>query len=174
MRKVGPDRIDVLEADAEAEEPGRPLIATLTNALQSKRALLVLDNCEHLVDACVALVDRLLRAAPQLRILASSRQALGILGEVVWPVSGLAAPVAAELFVERAALVRPGFAATEQNAPAIAEICRQLDGLPLAIELAAARTKVLAPEQIASRLSDRFRLLTTGNPTASLPTPKSS
>ena len=136
----------------------------------------MLDNCEHLVDAAARLADALLRAAPGLRVLATSREPLGIAGETVLAVPSLAAPEAgrrlraaelarfpaAGLFVERAAQVAPGFALTEANAAAVAGICRRLDGMPLAIELAAARVRVLSPEQIVARLGDRLGLLTGG------------
>ena len=158
------------------EQPGRALDETLIEALDSRRLLLVLDNCEHLTNACAALAARLLRACPQLRILTTSREPLGVPGEVAWPVPPLALPEedgaaplavlagaeAVRLFVERASAARPGFALTERNAAAVARICRRLDGLPLAIELAAARVRALAPGEIATRLDDRFRLLVGG------------
>ena len=128
------------------------------------RTLLVLDNCEHLVDACAELAEQLLRGCPRLVILATSREALGVAGETAWLVPPLAGVEAAQLFVERAKSSCPSFAPT--NAAAIDEICRRLDGIPLAIELAAARVRVLTPEQIASRLDDAFRLLTAGSRTA--------
>jgi predicted ATPase len=168
------------------EEPGRPLLPTLTAALAPRRVLLVLDNCEHLLDACARLVDALLRACPHVRLLCTSREALGIAGEAVWRVPSLAVPAAAaglhapvgpdaaglarsaavRLFVDRAAAVRPGFALTEENAAAVARVCARLDGIPLAIELAAARVRVLPPRQLLARLDDRFRLLTGGSRTA--------
>ena len=162
------------------EEAGRGLSQTLTDALRPKALLLVLDNCEHLVDACARLAESLLRSCPKLRILATSREALDIPGERTLPVSSLslsaaslaatpaslAASGAVRLFVERAASARPGFRLDETNAGAIARICADLDGLPLALELAAARVKVLSPEQIAGRLDDRFRLLSGGSRTA--------
>ena len=135
--------------------------------------LLVLDNCEHLVDACAALADGLLRRCPGLRVLTTSREALGVTGETAWLVPPLSLPApgeaaidgaeAVQLFVERARAVQPMFELTPDNRAAVAQICRRLDGLPLALELAAARLRVLGPEQIAARLDDRFRLLTTGN-----------
>ncbi len=163
------------------EQPGRSLHATLTDVLRPRRTLLVLDNCEHLLEACAALADGLLRACPELRILATSRQVLGIAGETTWLVPSLALPAdgpppviadlpaalldyeSVRLFVERANAALPGFTLTDRSAPAAARICRRLDGIPLAIELAAARVKVLTPEQIAERLDDRFRLLTGGS-----------
>jgi predicted ATPase/class 3 adenylate cyclase len=167
------------------EEPGRLLADTLCDYLHSRSLLLVLDNCEHLVSACAELVERLLRACPHLRILATSREILAIPGETTWRVRSLAFPdlarlpqveaervtavtrcEAARLFIERASAVTPGFAVTGRTAPALAQVCLQLDGIPLAIELAAARVKVLSIEQVAARLDDRFRLLTGGSRTA--------
>ncbi len=150
--------------------------AALTDYLAGRQLLLVLDNCEHLVDAVAKLADQLLRAADGLRVLATSREALTIDGETVLPVPPLGAPgpgqqltlaqaglfSAVRLFAERAAQVVPGFALTEANMAAVAGICRRLDGLPLAIELAAAQTRVLTPEQIEARLGDRLGLLTRG------------
>jgi predicted ATPase/DNA-binding SARP family transcriptional activator len=140
--------------------------------------LLVLDNSEHLVEAVAHLVDRLLRAAAGARVLATSREPLGLTGEVAWSIPGLAVPDpslpadelrgfdAVRLFGERAAAARPGFSLDEQTGPVVADICRRLDGLPLAIELAAARARALPVQEIAGRLVDRFRLLTTGARTA--------
>ncbi|MFB7643717.1 BTAD domain-containing putative transcriptional regulator [Streptomyces sp. NPDC056084] len=126
--------------------------------------LLVLDNCEHVIDAAAHLAETLLTRCPRLRILATSREPLGVPGEAVRPVEPLAPVPAHRLFAERARAVRPGFD-PEADAEAVAEICRRLDGLPLAIELAAARLRLLTPRQIAARLDDRFRLLTTGSRT---------
>jgi non-specific serine/threonine protein kinase len=162
------------------EQQGRSLTATLSDYLSSKKVLLVLDNCEHLIEACAELAETLLHSCPELRVLATSREALGILGEVAWPVPSLSLPdlrrlpdmgrlpryESARLFLERAAAVKPDFALTEQNAPAVAQICYRLDGIPLAIELAAARAKVLSVEQIAERLEDSFGLLSAGGRTA--------
>ncbi len=162
------------------EQAEQTAVESLTQRLEDKQALLVLDNCEHLVEASARLADALLRACPQLRILATSREPLGIAGEAIWPVPTLSVPdagtpirvealknyEATRLFVERASLVRPGFAEKVRNAEPIAEVCRRLDGIPLAIELAAACTKVLSVEQIAERLDNRFRLLTYGDRTA--------
>ncbi|WP_177240376.1 AfsR/SARP family transcriptional regulator [Streptacidiphilus jiangxiensis] len=131
--------------------------------------LLVLDNCEQIVAEAAALAERLLLACPQLRILATSREPLAVPGEHVRPLEPLPGPEALRLFAERAAAVRPGFDPRTQapdDAAAVAEICRRLDGLPLAIELAAARLRLLTPRQIADRLDDRFRLLTGGSRTA--------
>jgi predicted ATPase/DNA-binding SARP family transcriptional activator len=146
----------------------------VTAVLRGRPFLLVLDNCEHLVDECARLVERLLRACPDLRVLATSREALGISGERSWLVPALSLPVEApeptpeevlgaesvQLFVARARDVLPDFELTAANARSVSQICRRLDGLPLAIELAAARARVLTPEQIAERLQDRFGLLT--------------
>ncbi|HET8628620.1 MAG TPA: tetratricopeptide repeat protein, partial [Thermomicrobiales bacterium] len=158
------------------EVPDHPLAATLAAVLRDRLALLVLDNCEHLVDACAALAEALLRAAPRLRVLATSREVLRVGGEVVWPVPPLALPAtdatsaaavarsaAGRLFAERARAVRPDFALTDRNAPAVAAVCRRLDGLPLALELAAARVAAVTVEQLAPRLDDRFRLLDSGS-----------
>ena len=162
------------------ELAGRPLDAMLVDYLRDKRLLLVLDNCEHLIDACARLADRLLRGSPGLRILASSRESLGIAGETVYrvpsltipdlqalpPADALATVDSVQLFVQRAASVQPAFRLTAQNAPAVAQITCRLDGIPLALELAAARVRSLSPEQIAARLDDRFRLLTGGSRSA--------
>jgi predicted ATPase/DNA-binding SARP family transcriptional activator len=141
----------------------RELVAA---AIGGERVLLVIDNCEHLVDPCAELVEALLRACPRLVILATSREALGVASETAWLVPPLASAEATQLFVERAQAVLPTFALTPANSAAIGEICRRLDGIPLAIELAAARVRVLSPEQIAARLDDAFRLLTGGSRTA--------
>ncbi|MCB0215252.1 MAG: tetratricopeptide repeat protein, partial [Chloroflexi bacterium] len=167
------------------EEPGRRIEDTLADHLAGRRALLMLDNCEHLVEACANLAGQLLRAGSDLKILASSREGLGIAGETIWPLPPLALPAAASasgldavalerlagneslrLFVDRASAVKPGFALTLDNAPAVLEICRRLDGIALAIELAATRVRVMTVEQIATRLAQRFRLLTGGSRTA--------
>ena len=151
--------------------------AALAGYLAGRQLLLVLDNCEHLVDAVAKLADLLLRAAPGLRVLATSREALNITGETALPVPPLGAPdpgqqltlaqlglfPAVRLFAERAAQAVPGFAVTEANMAAVAGICRRLEGLPLAIELAAARLPVLSPEQVDARLGDRLGLLTRGS-----------
>ena len=175
----------VLEAVAAAvgarEEPDRPLRSTLINFLRSKTILLLLDNCEHLLSAASSLAAELLRSCPRLKILATSRHALGIGGEAIFRVPPLQVLEvnandlpgddfperlfqyeAVKLFVARAKAVRPEFNITKANARAVAEICSRLDGIPLAIELAAARVKLLSVEQIAARLDDRFRLLRGG------------
>src|SRR4051794_37637464 len=147
--------------------------------LRSREALLILDNCEHIIDACAQLANNLLRACPGLRILATSREPLGVPGERLYPVRSLSVPhgtrrpsvaavgesEAVNLFVERAQAADPKFVLTDENVGAVVEICRRLDGIPLAIELAAARVRALSPQQIAERLDDRFRLLTGGSRT---------
>jgi len=196
------------------EESERPLLATLADALGGQRTLLILDNCEHLIDACAAFADALLRACPNVRILATSRQPLGLAGETTFRVPSLSltarpairavpaspdeviparvdavpgfveAPLpppvgtnppvarsammsdAVRLFVERGRAAVPDFALSERNLAAVEQICQRLDGIPLAIELAAARISVLSPVQIADRLGDRFSLLTGGSRTA--------
>jgi predicted ATPase len=153
------------------------VLYSLTCALRTRRLLLVLDNCEHLLDACARTVDALGRSCANLDVLATSREALGLAGEIAWRVPSLAVPElrqqftltelganpSVRLFVERAASWEPRFTLTERNAAAIAQICRRLDGIPLALELAAARTPVLTSDQIAARLDQRFRLLTGGS-----------
>jgi predicted ATPase/DNA-binding NarL/FixJ family response regulator len=162
-----------------AEEPGRPLLETLADALRPRRLLLGLDNCEHLIDACARISQRLLARSPGLRVIATSREPLRVAAETVWQVPPLSLPArgggsddelgrsdAIRLFAARAAAARPGFVLGSANAAATVTVCRALDGLPLAIELAAARIRVLSVEQIAARLGDRFRLLVTGQRTA--------
>jgi non-specific serine/threonine protein kinase len=158
------------------EESTRPLVETLADVLGLGPGLLVLDNCEHVVEACVMLADRLLRANLDLRILATSREPFRIAGETVWRVPSLAVPdqmpgrldelgqiEAVRLFVERAMAARPSFRLTEQNAAAITELCGRLDGIPLALELAAARVPMLPVEQLVARLDNHLRLLSVGN-----------
>jgi non-specific serine/threonine protein kinase len=161
------------------EEPGRSLTLTLLDFLRTRCLLLVLDNCEHLLEVCASLVNALLRGCPAVRVIATSQARLGIAGEQRYRVPSLSLPTlqrepaverlaeceAVRLFVDRARLVEATFALTESNAPAVAEICRRLDGIPLALELAAAWTGVLPVEQIQARLDDRFRLLTRGSRT---------
>ncbi|MEU9487802.1 BTAD domain-containing putative transcriptional regulator [Streptomyces decoyicus] len=139
--------------------------ARIVDHCAPRRLLLVLDNCEHVVGAAAELADRLLRHCPGLTVVATSREPLGVPGEVVRPLEPLPPAPAHQLFAERAAAVRPDFRAADDPA-AVDEICRRLDGLPLAIELAAARLRLLSPRQIADRLDDRFRLLTSGSRTA--------
>jgi predicted ATPase/class 3 adenylate cyclase len=160
------------------EQPGRDMIETLVDVLRPKALLLLLDNCEHLLAACRDLVAMLLHKCPQVRILATSREGLGIAGETLWRVPSLSVPEdidhlpsseelvlydAIRLFIDRAVATVQDFTVTSENGAAVAQVCRRLDGIPLAIELAAARVKVLAVEQIAARLDDRFRLLTGGS-----------
>jgi predicted ATPase/DNA-binding CsgD family transcriptional regulator len=162
------------------ETPGTPLVDSLRARLQSRKTLLVLDNCEHLVEASASLSEILLSSCPGLRILATSREALGVPGEVLFGVPPLSLPdlhrppvidsiprhEATRLFVERAKSVKPSFTITGRNAMAVVQVCHRLDGMPLAIELAAARTKVLSVEQISERLRDSFALLAGGDRTA--------
>ena len=160
-----------------SEEPGRPLLDTLADALASRQMLLALDNCEHLIDACARVCERLLASAPDLRLIATSREPLRVAAETVWQVHPLSiapegAPATPEdanryeavaLFADRAAAALSGFTITAANAGVVAALCRALDGIPLAIELAAARVRALSVEQIGARLVDRFSLLTTGS-----------
>ncbi len=167
------------------DEPGRSPGETLVDYLRPRNVLLLLDNCEHLVQACAELAQELLATCPHLQILATSREPLRIEGEMTWPVPGLALPdtgrlagtgsgavaetvryEAVRLFAARAAAASPGFTVSEENAVAVAEVCRRLDGLPLAIELAAARVGVMSVSEILARLEDRFKLLTGGPRTA--------
>ena len=166
------------------EEQGTPLIKTLADYLRAKSLLLILDNCEHLIEGAAQLAETLLRACSTLQILASSRELLGIDGETSYQVPSLSVPElptssapqaemqnlaqyeAVRLFIDRAVAVRAEFYVTNANAPALAQVCHRLDGIPLAIELAAARIRVMSVEQIAARLDDRFRLLTGGSRTA--------
>jgi predicted ATPase len=159
---------EVAAALGVQQRSARDPIELLAARLGDARVLLVLDNCEHLIGACATLAERLLRACPNLRILATSRERLRIGGEVAWRVPPLALPPgseAVELFCRRAADADPGFAMDESNAAAIADICRRLDGMPLALELAAARVAVLSPTQIAQRLTDALDLLGGGSRT---------
>jgi predicted ATPase/class 3 adenylate cyclase len=162
------------------EQAGRPIVEALAKHLADRQLLLILDNCEHVVSACAELVSQLLQAGPNLRILASSREPIRVAGETTYPVPALGVPPAPRtldpdtlnnyesigLFVDRAVAVAPDFQLTRDNAAAIVDICRRLDGIPLAIELAAARVRVLSVDNIAARLGDRFRLLTRGDRTA--------
>lgn len=161
------------------DQGGLTSLQRLTDYLREKKLLLVLDNCEHLIEACAKVVDTLLNTTHALKIMATSREALGVKGEVIWQVPSLSLPdvkhlpaieqlsqyEAVRLFIERATLVQSHFLVTNDNAPAIAQICFRLDGIPLAIELAAARVRALSADQIAERLDDRFRLLTGGSRT---------
>jgi predicted ATPase/DNA-binding SARP family transcriptional activator len=171
---LGLHEVEVLDAPAPPRNP----MDRLVDALSASETLLVLDNCEHLIDAAARLVDDVLARCPGLRVLATSRQPLRVLGETLCPVPPLGVPEpetsaaeavacpSVELFADRAAAVRPDFTVTDGNVAAVVEICRRLDGLPLAIELAAARLRSLPVQQLAARLGDRFRLLTGGSRTA--------
>src|SRR3954454_6308084 len=148
------------------EESGRHLESTLAEALASKRLLLVLDNCEHVLTGTAELTDLLLQACRGVQVMATSQEALGLPGEVVFRVPPMAPAEGVELFADRARLRNRAFALTDDNRETVADICRRLDGIPLAIELAAARVNVLTPAQILDRLGDQFRLLTGGDRTA--------
>jgi len=149
------------------DQQGVATMATVTGFISAGRTLVVLDNCEHMLSACAQLAEELLRACPALVILATSREPVCAAGEATWLVPSLAVDGAAiELFAARAQQARPGFAITPENGAAVAEICRRLDGMPLAIELAAARLRAMAPPEIAAGLNNRFRLLTGGSRTA--------
>lgn len=158
------------------EQPSRDIGETLADYLLGRRLLIVLDNCEHLIDACAKIVHRLLTSCPDVKVLATSREALNVAGEVGWRLRSLGVPEsddagieqmarveAVRLFVQRASAVRSDFDLTADNAAAVTQICRRLDGLPLAIELAAARVRAMSAQDISARLDDRFRLLTGGS-----------
>ncbi|MET9499206.1 BTAD domain-containing putative transcriptional regulator [Streptomyces sp. NPDC006552] len=153
------------ELRAVSERHGDDPLVRIVEHCADRRMLLILDNCEHVIGAAAALAEHLLARCPGVTVLATSREPLGVPGESLHPVEPLPEPYALRLFGERGAAVRPGFT-IEQAPEAVAEICRRLDGLPLAIELAAARLRMLTPRQIADRLDDRFRLLTSGARTA--------
>ena len=163
----------VASAVGVVEEQDRPLLDTLSDALRPRRLVLALDNCEHLLDVCARLCQRLLAGSPDVRLLVTSREPLRVAGETVWTVPPLAvAPgdgpgsEAFQLFMERAEATAPGFRLLPGNADAVAEICRTLEGIPLAIELAAARVRALSVAEIQARVADRFGLLTAGERTA--------
>ncbi len=171
---TAPDLVPAVVASALAvrEEPGTPLADSIVTGLRGSEALLVVDNCEHVLDAAAELIAVLLRGCPSLRVLATSQSLLGVAGEASWPVPPLIVPGAGDtdprvvaeaeavrLLCDRAALARPGFRLTGDNAIAVSEICRRLDGIPLALELAAAKFSALSPGQVAARLDDRFALL---------------
>jgi predicted ATPase len=167
----------VAEAVGLKEEPRRGVVETLAAHLRSRDLLLVVDNCEHLVSACAGLVERLLATCPGVRMLATSREPLGVPGEVMWRVPTLRVPArddspdavleceSVKLLLDRASAVRPGLSVEDRDLYALATICVRLDGIPLALELAAARTAILGLPEIADRLDDRFRLLTGGQRT---------
>jgi predicted ATPase/class 3 adenylate cyclase len=167
----------VVSAIGLTEPAGRTLLETIVDHLKGKRLLLVLDDCDPVLGACAELAEALVRSCSTLRIVVTSREALGVPGEAIMPIASLTTPevgstvrasdlddvAACQLFVDRARSLQPTFAVTEQNARSVAQLCRRLDGIPLAIELAAARVRTLPVEQIADRLDDRFRLLTGGS-----------
>jgi predicted ATPase/class 3 adenylate cyclase/DNA-binding CsgD family transcriptional regulator len=169
----------VVAACGLAEMPGTSALQVLMDRMANADALLILDNCEHLLGACAALAEALLRSGPRVRILATAREPLGVTGEVGWRIPSLPLPEenerdperllasdAVRLFVERARAARPDFVLDAASAPAVVRICRRLDGIPLALELAAARVRALSAERLADGLDDRFRLLTGGARTA--------
>ena len=159
--------VTVARALGLPDQAGRSTMDTLTRFVANRQMLVVLDNCEHLLDASAALTNALLGAAPGLTLLATSREPIDVAGEVSWRVPSLSlADEAIELFTDRARRARPDFVVTEDNATVVAEICARLDGLPLAIELAAARVRALSLSEILDSLHDRFRLLTGGARTA--------
>ena len=162
------------------EDAGRPVLEALVKFVRDRTLLLILDNCEHLVHACAELAAQLLREGPHLKVLASSREHLHVAGERCYQVPALASPEpgqavtvvaltqyeAVRLFIDRAVAMQPAFRLTQENAAAVTEICNRLDGIPLALELAAARVRFLSVEQIAARLSDRLQILAGGIRTA--------
>ena len=170
----------ILSTIGISEQPNKTPLEILKEYLREKKSLIVLDNCEHLIEASANVTNILLSAAPELKIMASSREALGVKGEASYPVPSLSLPdikhlpvieqlsqyEAVRLFIDRVLLIAPHFGVDKDNAPHIAQICYRLDGIPLAIELAAARIKMMSVDQISKRLDDRFRLLTGGARTA--------
>src|SRR5579859_3432972 len=162
------------------DEPDRPLLETLAHQLRERQLLLLLDNCEHLLAVCAQVASSLLRACPQVRLLAASREPLGVPGEALLPVPSLPYPdagvavtveqardyAAVRLFLDRARLVTPDYQLSAHNVAAVAQICQRLDGIPLAIEMAAARINVLSSDQLSRRLQDVFQVLTGGSRTA--------
>ena len=166
---TAPDLVSVTTARALGlpDQPGRSTMETLLRFVRDRQMLVVLDNCEHLLDACAELFVALLGAAPGLTMLTTSREPIGVAGEATWRVPSLSvADEALELFADRARLAQTGFTVTDGNAAVLAEICERLDGMPLAIELAAARVRALSLVEILDSLRDRFRLLTGGSRTA--------
>jgi predicted ATPase/DNA-binding CsgD family transcriptional regulator len=170
----------IAQAIGVRDQPGRPLADAIVASLKRKHALLIFDNCEHIVEASAELADEILHNCPEIRILVTSRQPLGIMGEVVHRVRSLALPEesanlradramrygAVALFVDRALASSTRFTITNENAPVVADICRRVDGIPLAIELAATRVNVVSVQSLAKSLDDRFRVLTAGGRTA--------
>ncbi|HEX3833067.1 MAG TPA: BTAD domain-containing putative transcriptional regulator [Solirubrobacteraceae bacterium] len=166
---VGPAAAVALQASASAvpgTQPAGSTVELIARHLAGRSLVVVLDNCEHVIDQAAVLGEALVGAVNGVRVIATSREPLGVSGEVLVDVGGLAQPAAVELFVDRARAVRPGFAADDHTRPVIEDICRRLDGLPLAVELAAARLRALTLATVAERLEDRFRLLTGGARTA--------
>ena len=164
-----PDLVPVTVARAFGlpDQPGSSPVETLVRFIGDRPMLLVLDNCEHLADACAAMAAALLGACPAVTLLATSREPIRAVGEITWGVPSLSLDdEAIELFIDRARQVRPDFVVTDDNAATLTEICLRLDGMPLAIELAAARIRALSPTEIVDSLHDRFRLLTGGARTA--------
>src|SRR5882672_7793134 len=172
----------VAQALEVKEQPARPVMETLCDYLSSKKLLLVLDNVEHLLEACVHLVDEIVRRNPDITVFVTSRERLGMTGELTYRVPSLTVPVPGDnlapdallayegvrLFVERARLLRPDFSVTSENAVPLASICHRLDGIPLAIELAAPRLRSMSVDELSNRLDQRFALLTGGS-SAALP-----
>ncbi|RDH75923.1 LuxR family transcriptional regulator [Mycolicibacterium moriokaense] len=159
--------VTVARALGLRDQPGLSAVDTVLRFVGDRQLLLILDNCEHLLDSSAVLVSVLLGACPNLGILATSREPIGVAGEVIWRVPSLSLnDEAVVLFTDRAHLVRPAFSLTETHRATVTEICRRLDGMPLAIELAAARLRVLSPTEILDGLNDRFRLLTGGKRSA--------
>lgn len=179
LRTESSSAVEAKMAESSAARP-QNVIQRLKDYIRDRRMLILVDNCEHLISASADVIDSLLRACPNLNVLATTREPLGVSGEATYRVPSLSVPTskqspgpeelaeyeAVRLFVHRASLVQDQFALSHDNSPSVAQICRRLDGIPLAIELAAARVKSLAPEQIAARLDDQFRLLTGGSRTA--------
>lgn len=177
-----PDHIDqtIAEVFRIKEQPGSTLIQIITHYLENKNLLLILNNCEHLITACSEIVEQILKSTEDVTILCTSREALNVADEVAWRVPSLSLPEngkelsanevnqyeAVKLFVARAKNKQPDFNLSDQNAHPVSQICNRLDGIPLAIELAASRVNVLTPENIVIKLDDRFRLLTGGSRTA--------
>jgi len=171
---------EVANALSITEEPGKPIVSTIKEQIREKKCMLLLDNCEHLVDATADLAQQLLSGSPDIKVLATSREALKISGEVLWRVPSLSLPEeedqenlerlkhseAIQLFVDRARNSKPGFQLDEQNGSIISKICRQLDGIPLAIEMAAARIRHMNAKMILERINDRFLLLSTDRRTS--------
>jgi len=176
---TNPDFIakSIAEVLSIMEEPDKPIIETLINNIKDKSLLILLDNCEHLIQECAEIVNKLFQSVEGIRILATSREALNIYGEVIWMIPSLSFPApgsrvlidetdryeSIKLFTDRAALGKPGFKVNTQNVSVVAQICSRMEGIPLAIELAATRIKHLGPETILERLEDQFRILSSSS-----------